>query len=247
MRNSLIKNNLIALFNRNFDPIKNSDISDLVDDLTLNCPKGINLDTGKLESLYSKREFGRLKKLKQNKHLAELYLNTIQQINLADNYLNGLKDDIIESFKIIKQHVLSNGIREPNQIIFIEHDYEPKANLNGFGIGDYPILDQPSCINLKNKNIIYAAIGQINYSDFWSAKIQFETEIEKLGMDDMILYSGYYGQVEQAYWFKTCLTLFDSFDNLDINQIDGASLKLPLYIYANAHDSEAINIYIYEE
>ena len=67
-----------------------------------------------------------------------------------------------------------------------------------------------------------------------------------MDLGDFITASDSYEYLQAAYKFKTNLLLQEAFEQIPLSAFDGIPIKLPLFIFSNEHDCEAMNVYVYE-
>jgi len=245
-----VRINLINIFNRHFEQIKDTTFPDFIDIVLGDNPEAYNLNTGTMGNLYDEEELSKLNKLKQSKQLNELYDAVIAKLNPTYTDSENYKIGILSSLEIIRTKVNSGNKGFENQIIFIQYDYDPIACFCGFGPGDYPILEEPKYIDFNYKEELFNGVGEISYAEFWKEKIEFDEMLsemdEEIDMGDLIFSTEIYDHLKSAYKFKTDLMLFEAFDQISLECFEGIPIKHPLYIYSNEHDCEVMNVYVYE-
>lgn len=245
-----IKLNLENLFSENYDVFKNTSFIEFVDSITGNNPQEFNLDTNSMGNSYAEEEIVALNNLKENQELIELYVLVKKNLQTGKEIVTGFKNEILESLEIIKKKVESEKKEFKTQLVFIEHDCDPVACFCGFGEGDYPILEAPKYIDFNYEKELFNGVGQIDYSQLWNAKVEFEEILEEaddeLDMRDLILNTEEYNRIQSAYKFKTFSVLYEAFDQISFQSFEGIPVTLPLFIFGNEHDCESINVYVYE-
>ncbi len=240
-----IKKNLETHFQYSYECIKDSSFQNILESLIENNSEVFDLDNNAVRRLYEDDTIEMLEKAKKSSKLKNLFNAAKENLNDNPIVIERFKKDIFRSIKEIKKKVaeVNNGIN--NQIIFLEHNYEPIACFCGFGEGEYPILDTPQYIKFNYQEELFNGIGKIDYAVFWNKMNKLDDIIEELDLTDIIYDSEIYRAFKYAYKYKTMLFLFEAFDRIPIEAFDGIPVKLPLYIYANEHDCEAMNVYVY--
>lgn len=241
-----IKQNLEKLFNQNMALIKGASFQVMLNALLENDPTAYNLNITSIEGFYGAWERAKMEELKDNKQLADLFDSAMNGIEADDSIVEGFKRDIIESFEVIKKQVIAENKGFKNQIIFLEHDYEPYACFCGFGEGRYPILGSPQYIKYNHKEELFNGVGKLDYSTYWKEIYEFNTHLEELELMDIVWYATIYQGLKNAYRYKTSLLLFEAFEQIPLEAFSGIPIQLPLLIYANEHDCEQMNVYAYE-
>jgi len=245
-----VRINLIKVFNRHFEQIKNTSFPSFIDIVLGNNPEAYNFNAGTMGNLYDDEELSKLNKLKQSKKLNELYDSVIAKLNPRYTETENFKIGILSSLETIRNKINIENKGFENQIIFIEYDYDPMAFFCGFGPGDYPILDEPKYIDFNYKEELFNGEGEISYAEFWKEKMEFDEMLsemdEEIDLGDLIFSTEIYDHLKSAYKFKTDLMLFEAFDQIPLGCFEGIPIKLPLYIYSNEHDCEVMNVYLYE-
>lgn len=243
--NNQVKANLQHLYKSAFDKIRDASVCSMLDELIVNNPDAFFPNEGVTRKLF---DIELLEKTKQNQQLSRLFEQAKQSLGTSDVLVvSELKHDILESLEEIKKSVRENKIDSKLQIIFITHNYDPEATFYGFGVGDYPILQKPEYIQYDYEQEVFYAEGEVSYERFWSSKIKLEEILEDLNLDRIFWHSTQYQAFLDAYKYKTKLLLHEAFDAIPLEAFNGVSIELPLYIYANEHDCEEMNVYIYEE
>jgi hypothetical protein len=241
-----IKTNLEKLYNQSYELIKDSSFPDIANKLIENNPEAYDMNSGSIRSLYEEEEIEMLEKSKQNKKLIKIFDSAKDNLKANSQIIEGFRKDILNSIELIKEKVSKEKKGFKNQIIFLEYDYEPFAYFCGFGEGDYPILDKPEYINYNYREELFNGVGRISYANFWKKKIELNEQLEELELAGLVWDSDLYQGLQDAYKFKTNLLLFEAFERIPIEAFEGIPTKLPLLIYGNEHDCEAMNIYQYE-
>lgn len=243
MKNS-IKHNLQRLFDQNYNLIKDIKLSKIIDEY-IEEKNEHYLSIG-IDYYLSDEEPKALNLLKENANLNSIY-NKALQLNVdEENIIVRLVNDLKTAIQQVKEEIDYDSKGVENQIIFIEHDYEPYAYLCGFGKGGYPILENPEYFKFGFEEELYVGIGKINYSVVWKDFIEFDQFMDNYDVLFNIKESSLYDNLFKSYIYKTYLLLFEAFELLKIEEFDGIKITKPLYIYGNEHDCEAINIYVYE-
>ncbi len=241
-----MKTNLEKCFDQNYKLIKDVSFQDIAEKLIENNPAAYDMDGGSIRSLYEDEEIAILNKSKQHKRLAKLFESVKDELKTDIQSLKRIKKDIIDSIEIIKDKVKTENKGFKNQIIFLEHDFEPYAYFCGFGEGEYPILETPGYVKFNYREELFNGVGKISYAEFWKKRIKFDELLEELELADLIGDSEIYQALRDAYKFKTNLLLYEAFEQVPIEAFKGIPIKLPLFIFGNEHGCEAMNVYLYE-
>ena len=241
-----IKTNLEKLFNQNYKLIKDSSFQDIAEKLIENNPEAYDMDSGSIRSLYEDEDIAILKESKQNKRLVKLFEAAKDELKTDNQRIERIKNDIIDSIEIIKDKVKTENKGFKNQIIFLEHDFEPYAYFCGFGEGEYTILETPNYVKFNYREELFNGIGKISYAEFWEKRIRLDELLEELDLTDLMWDSEIYQGLRDAYKFKTNLLLYEAFEQIPIETFKGIPIKFPLFIFGNEHDCEAMNVYLYE-
>ncbi|WP_459212004.1 hypothetical protein [Aquimarina rhabdastrellae] len=182
----------------------------------------------------------------KNKKAIELFTKAKNISINEDEIIEALVNDLKESYREVKSQIKDKQ-QYKNQIIFLEHDYEPYSLLCGYGEGDYPILNKPTYFDYNYQEEIYAGIGSINYNEIWKNAIVLNEYLEEIGVLDTIEFTELYYQIKDMHVYKTYQLLHEAFSRIDLESLfEGIDIKTPLSIYANEHDCEPVIIYRYE-
>lgn len=246
MKNQQIKSNLEKLFNSNFELIRNTSIEVFFETLINENPPAFDISSATITELFDEDEIKNFKKAKKNKKLI-LAFEKAKQIEFDESQIiNNFKKDILDSVIEIKNKLKNENKGFKNQIIFLEYDYQPIAFWCGFGIGDYPILNEPSYFDFNWNEELYCGIGKVDYSILWNDLLLLNEILEDLDIFDQILDTEFYQTLQKSIKFKTYLLLHEAFNQIGIEVFNGINIQFPLYIYGNEHDCEAINICVFE-
>ncbi len=246
MRTQEIKANLLQLFNSNVEQMRNLSVDDLFDDLINDDTAAFNMDSGEMGQLYDVYEINAFKKAKKNSKLISAF-ETAKSLKFNhDVIVENLKNDILNSISEIKNKIRLENKGFKNQIIFLEYDFQPYAYLCGFGKGNYPILKKPEYFEFNFEQELYSGIGRIDYSVLWKDLNNLNEILEDLDIFFQICETELYQCILNSVVFKTYLFLNEAFEKIGIGAFDGIDIEKPLFIYGNEHDSEAMNIYVFE-
>jgi hypothetical protein len=245
--NETVHQNLLNLFNQHYNPIQNLNSVDLLDSLINDNPDVFDLDLQENVKLYNEDEIEQFLAAKENSDLATAFKQAVNFGNWDSTaIIQAFQSDIRNSFSHIDALVSQKERGFKNQIIFLEHDFAPRACFCGFGTGAYPLLETPSYFDYNYHEELYNGEGSIDYSLAWQHLITLNEQIEALGLEDAILDTEIYQNIAKATNYKTFLLLFEAFKNLGLSFFKQIPIELPLFIYGNEHDCEAINIFIFE-
>lgn len=239
--NEEITSNLTSLFNINIEVIKNTSIEKMFNELIKE-----NLDFGALTNVFDNDEIQSLKKAKKNTELISAFENAKKMEFDEKEIIAELKADILNSIPELKNKIDSENKGFKNQIIFLEHDYEPYAYFCGFGKGNYPILKTPEYFEFNFREELYAGIGKVDYGKIWRELTSINKILEDLDIYDQVWDTELYQGLLNSIKFKTYLLLHKAFNEIEMKAFDGIEIEKPLMIYGNEHDCESINIYAFE-
>ena len=245
MKNS-VKLNLKNLYLENRRKVDDISINDILNKIITDNPEALNLNSGETVNLYDEEEIENFRLATKNKKLAEKF-NYAKELDFHESQIiNDLKQNLKNSFSIAKDKFISNESQEKNQIIFLEHNYQPYAYLCGYGEGDYPILKNPEYLNGFHQKEFYNGVGNIDYSPIWKGLINLIALIEELEIDDAVREDELFLALEKMTLYKTYILINRALEELGESLFSNMSIKKPLFIFGNEHDCEPINIYVLE-
>ena len=245
MKNS-VKVTLENLYLRNKKKVSEISIIDILNKLITDNPEALDLNSGETVNLHDEEEIENFQLAIKNKKLAEKF-NYAKELDFDESQIiNGLMQDLINSFSVAKEKLIGNESQEKNQIIFLEHNYQPYAYLCGYGEGDYPILKNPEYLNGFHQNEFYNGVGNIDYSPIWKSLINLIALLEELEIDDAVRENELFVALEKMTLYKTYLLINRALEELGENLFSNMHIKKPLFIFGNEHDCEPINIYVLE-
>ena len=244
MKNIQVKANLEKLFKVNFDAVNSLSIETFFDQLIAEPVMAYDPSRDEFNGVFDEEEIEVLKEARQDSELLNAF-KKVAELKFDDNQIiEGFKKDIVASLAEIRKNLKNNSFS--NQIIFLENDFEPFAYFCGFGTGNYPILSEPDYFDYNFKEEIYNGVGKIDYSVIWNDLLLLNDLLIELEIEDIINETEYFQNLLNALKFKTYLLLHDTFDQLGIEIFKDFKVENPLYIYANEHDCEAMNVYVFE-
>lgn len=246
MGNSNVKLNLERLFNSKFELIKNISVISFFEELINENPMAFDIASGAITGLYDENEIDNFKKAKKDPKLISAFEKAKEISCDEDLIVSNFKKDILISISEIKNNLNVESKNFKNQIIFLEHDYQPFALFCGFGPGNYPILEEPTYFDFNWQEELYCGVGKIDYSIVWNDFVILNEILEENEVFDQILDTDLYQNLSNSLKFKTYLLVHEAFKQLGIEIFNGIEIKIPLYIYGNEHDCEAINIFVFE-
>jgi len=238
-----IKLNLQNLFDNSFKIIQAITFEKMVDNVVKELSEiyVINPDKTITKGL-GKEEIEKINAIRKNRSLKEAF-EAIKGMDYNEKEMvKSFKNDILNAIESIKKNINANF---KNQIIFLEHNYEPYAYFCGFGIGEYPILKKPEYFDFNYKEELYNGIGKLDYSKLWKDKTFIENTLFNIDTYGEISSSNLFKNTIATIKYKTYLLLNQSFNELPVDVFDGIPIEKPLMIYGNEHDCEPINIFCY--
>ena len=246
MKNQEVKLNLERLLKENLKVVKSRSVETFLDELLADPVTNYNPETGEISGSFYEEEIEAL----QNARGDSAVLNAFRKVGEFDfdnsEIIDAFKKDITTSLTEIACKIKSENRNFDNQIIFLENGFEPYAYFCGFGKGDYPILMEPSYIEYNFREEIYNGLGKVDYSIIFKDLVFLNELVVEREIDEQIAETNYYQSLQNAVKYKTYLLLHESFDQLGVDVFEGIEIEKPLYIYANEHDCEAMNIYVLE-
>lgn len=246
MKNTKVKLNLEKLLDLNIRLLSKLSVEKFIQILIDEPPMAFNMNSGEITGSYDEEEIKNLIKAKKNLTLISAF-EKIKSLKYDETkIIENFKNDIYNSVSEIKDKINTDNKGFKNQIIFLEHDLQPFAYFCGFGKGNYPILDSPALFEYNYKEELYNGIGKIDYSEIWTDLLNFNEILEELNIFDQIIDTEFYQAILNCVHFKTYLLLHEAFHQIGIEAFNGIEIEKPLFIYANEHDCEAMNIAIIE-
>ncbi len=237
---------LTERYSTSYRAIEKMAMTDMLDYLINNNPDAYLMNTRTMGKLYDEEELALFEEAKEDAQLEKLFQEVKADIvGDHDGLVEKFKKEILDSLQMIKQEVSTKRFAQKNQIIFLEHDHRPFFYWCGFGEGDYPLLPAPKYIPFSQEEF-YNGIGSIDFSEYWTRIDALEEYMHDLEIGDAVLDAEPYEQFRNAYRSKLYLLLQRAFNAISLEAFEGIPIKLPLYIYANEHDRETMNIYVYE-
>lgn len=180
-------------------------------------------------------------KILGNEELQKDIQETIYAVKEVNNPQN--RAILYQNLKIAFQKAIEKQkeTQIPVQIIFLETDYAPSACLCGFGKGNYPLLTTPQYVKYDYTQEAFNGVGTVDFSSIWTFyQKPWAEEVLSVGID--FLFS-----IKRLYDWQTYIMLHEVFKIFVNDDIFKSLDKVkPLFVYANEHDCEASNIYIFE-
>lgn len=242
-----IKKNLERLYQINFDKIAQISFKDIIDELLSSNPEVYDFDIKAIRSMWRAEEMQRFNAAKESKELNESLRNAVANLELNhDSIVEGFVTDIRECISLLAETVKEEGVTFQTQVLFLMYSFHPYAFLGAFGTGDFPILEESKRFEYNYENSLNNDKCKIDYEALWSPRISLDEIMEEFEIDEDIWHSQLYQNLLNAYRFKTCLLLFEAFDQISIDEWAGIPLKLPSYLYESEQQGEYMNVYIYE-
>lgn len=198
-----------------------------------------------IENYKSDSEVKELLNFAKNKTLNESFIK-VKEININE-------DVVAKSFEnqINQALILYNTILKPNdskefQSIFIEDDFFPVGLMCLYGKGDFEILQEPEYLDFDYNNQLLDENCKIDYLPVMKRLVDFNQTIEELGFNNYISDSEFYDSLCKMYRYKTYLLLNLAFEKIDLNFLKNLKIQKSFYVFANEHDCEVSNIYIFD-
>jgi len=243
-KNQKIKKILNDSFLHHYEIVQSYTLNKFIDDYITewdNHYKSIGI-----ENYESDSEVKELLDFAQNKTLNESFIN-VREININDNIVaKSFENQINQAFIHYNTVLRADGNNKEFQSIFIEDDFFPVGLLCLYGMGNFEILQEPEYLDFDYNNQLFDESCKIDYSPVMKILLDFNQTIEELGFDNYISNSEFYYSLAKMYRYKTYLLLNLAFENIDLKFLNNLKILKPFYVFANEHDCEASNIYIFD-
>ena len=198
-----------------------------------------------IKNYKSDQEVKELLDFAENKAINEAFMN-VKEINVDEKIVSKNFEDQINKSLAFYETSLTNDLSNINyQSIFIEDDYFPEGFISLYGKGNFKILDKPEYLDFDYNNQLFNENCKIDYSTVMKKLIDFNQIIEESGFDNFILDSQFYDSLSKMYRFKIFLLLNLAFQNVNFSLFTQIKIQRPLYVFANEHDCEVSNIYVF--
>ena len=198
-----------------------------------------------IKSYKSDSEVKELLGFAKNKTLNESFIN-VKEININEDIVAKNFENQINKALILYSNIVNLNDDKEFQSIFIEDDFLPVGLMCLYGKGNFEILQESEYLNFDYNNQLLHENCKIDYLPVMKNLVDFNQTIEEFGFDNYVSDSEFYDSLSKMYRYKTYLLLNLAFEKIDLNFLKNLRIQKPFYVFANEHDCEVSNIYIFD-
>jgi hypothetical protein len=244
IKNTQIQENLNSLYLHHFKVVSSYTLNKFINDYITewdNHYKSIGIKNYKDDD-----EVKELLNFAKNKKINEEFIN-VKMINIDESkVVEDFKNQIIQSIKRYESDLTETKSGVTFQSLFIEDDYFPTGFISLYGKGNFKVTNLPEYIDFDYNNLLFNENCKVDYFPVMEKFVNFMKIVEEVGLDNYIFDSELYDSLSNMYRYKTYLLLHFAFKDIDLDVFKGIKIKKPFYVFANEHDCEVSNIFIFD-
>lgn len=238
-----IKEHLEKIYNHHLEIVNSYSLDDILDEY-IKQNNEYYLSMG-ITNYMEDDEVKELSKIRKNKKIINHFVH-VKQLNFNENeIIKSFKKDILTSLEILRKIIKQNKNITIYQSMFIEHDFFPYAYLTLYGKGNFAITKRPTHLDFDYNNALYDESCKIDYSLVLDSYSKFEIVLEEFDLKNYIAETSFYESLSKVYTLKIFIFLNKAFNEIEASIFEGINIQKPFFIFANEHDCEIYNIYVY--